>query len=69
MKNLSNFEAFKLNKVQMNAIAGGKRECHVTYSDALGGSFDVTINQDVSIAEAEKTLKAQHPDAAGVVCK
>lgn len=23
MKNLSSFEAFKLNKVQMNAIAGG----------------------------------------------
>lgn len=69
MNGLNKFEAFKLNKIQMNAIAGGKRECHVTYNDALGGSFEVTIDQDVSIADAEAALKAQHPDAAGVVCK
>ena len=69
MKFFSKFEAFKLNKVQMNAIAGGKRECHVTYSDDLGGSFDITFDQDVSIADAEATLKNQHPDAAGVVCR
>lgn len=69
MKDLNKFEAFKLNKVQMNAIAGGKRECHVTYNDALGGSFDVTIDQDVSIADAEAALKKQHPDSAAVVCR
>ena len=69
MKNLSSFEAFRLNKVQMGAVKGGSRKCHVTYNDALGGTFDVTIEQNVSIADAEKTLKAQHPDANAVVCK
>lgn len=64
MKNLSDFEVFKLNKVHMNAIVGGSRKCHVT-----GGSFNITIGQNVSIAEAEKTLKDQHPDANAVVCK
>lgn len=43
MKNLSSFEAFRLNKVQMGAVKGGSRKCHVTYNDALGGTFDVTI--------------------------
>ena len=69
MKNLSSFEAFRLNKVQMGAVKGGSRKCHVTYNDALGGTFDVTIEQNVSIADAEKTLRAQHPDANGQVCK
>ena len=69
MKNLSSFEAFKLNKVQMGAVKGGSRKCHVTYNDSLGGTFDVTIEQNVSIADAEKTLRAQHPDANGIVCK
>ena len=69
MRNLSSFEAFKLNKVQMGAVKGGSRKCHVTYNDALGGTFDVTIEQNVSIADAEKTLRAQHPDAKGIVWK
>jgi len=70
MKNLNHFEAFKLNKKQMNAIAGGRRECHVTYNDDLGGSFDIVIEQsDVSVAEAESVLKAQHPEATAVVCR
>ena len=43
MKNLSSFEAFRLNKVQMGAVKGGSRKCHVTYNDALGGTFDVTL--------------------------
>ena len=59
MKNLSSFEAFRLNKVQMGAVKGGSRKCHVTYNDALGGTFDVTIEQNVSIADAEKTLSHQ----------
>lgn len=53
----------------MGAVKGGSRKCHVTYNDALGGTFDVTIEQNVSIADAEKTLRAQHPDANGIVCK
>lgn len=69
MKNLNSFKAFELGKAQMNAIAGGKRECHVTYNDDLGGSFDITFDQNVSVADAEETLRDQHPDAAGVVCK
>lgn len=69
MKNLIDFETFKLNKSQMNAISGGKVQCRVTYNDALGGSFDITIEQNVKVSEAEKTLKDQHPDATAVVCR
>ena len=69
MKNLSSFEAFKLNKVQMGAVKVCVRNCHVKYNDALGGSFDITIEQNVSIAVADKTLQALHPDANAVVCK
>lgn len=42
MKNLSNFEAFRLNKNQMNAIAGGSIYCvdsftgkNITFSDGI----------------------------------
>ena len=69
MKNLIDFETFKLNKSQMNAISGGKVQCRVTYNDDLGGSFDITFEQNVSVGTAEATLKTQHPDATAVVCR
>lgn len=48
MKNLSNFEAFKLNKNQMNAIAGGIT-CYVDFGD---GQMPLTVNPDLTFAEA-----------------
>ena len=38
MKNLSNFEAFRLGKNQMAKVSGGVI-CQVYYSDGMGGSF------------------------------
>ena len=54
MKNLSNFEAFKMNKVQMNAISGGRIYC----SDGEGKQeavFDNVKMQDAQSA-AEKAF-------------
>ncbi|MCD8094225.1 MAG: hypothetical protein LUF01_15990 [Bacteroides sp.] len=51
MKNLSNFEAFKMNKVQMNAITGGGIYC----SDGEGKRDAVFHN--VTFAEAQSAAE------------
>lgn len=68
MKNLSSFEAFRLNKVQMGAVKGGSRKCHVTYNDALGGTFDVTIEQNVSMPTL-KNIKGPTPGCKALCAK
>lgn len=49
MKNLSNFEAFKLNKEQMNAIAGGTVSAK-EYCDKL---YATAINKELSEGEKQ----------------
>lgn len=51
MKNLSNFEAFKMNKVQMNAITGGSIYC----SDGEG-KRDAVFN-NVTLAQAQSAAE------------
>ena len=66
MKNFEDFEAFKLNKVQMNAIAGGTIYCYngsdasreayfenVTMEEAQAGS-EVAIGKDAVCEELIK---------------
>lgn len=48
MKNFEDFEAFKLNKVQMNAIAGGTIYCY----DSLGYSDKEAYFENVDMDEA-----------------
>ncbi len=60
MKNLSNFEAFRLGKSQMAKVSGGVT-CQVHYSDGMGGSF-VASYQTTDADAMEKELQKQHPD-------
>ena len=66
MKNFEDFEAFKLNKVQMNAIAGGTIYCYngseasreayfekVTMEEAQAGA-EVAIGKDAVCEELIK---------------
>lgn len=48
MKDFAKFEAFKLNKVQMNAIAGGIA-CYVDFGD---GEIELSVNSDLTFGEA-----------------
>ncbi len=71
MKNFSNFKAFKLNKVQMNAIAGGaKCSVHLTmYELTLDGQYPSSMTKD----EAYAAIHAKYDDLYGsgnviVVC-
>ena len=52
MGNLANFEAFKLNKVQMNAIAGGAH-CHVTIVNEDGSKTFVTADYPSGMSKDE----------------
>ena len=52
MKNLSNFEVFKPNKVQMNAIAGGAH-CHVTIVNEDGSKTCITANYPSEMGKNE----------------
>ncbi|MGP1536920.1 hypothetical protein EV202_1399 [Bacteroides heparinolyticus] len=64
MKNLNHFEAFKLNKKQMNAIAGGTLyHCVVFYADEYGGTYVRTIESDATLEEVEDAVSEQAPDA------
>lgn len=47
MKDFAKFEAFKLNKAQMNAIAGGSIYC----IDSMSGK-NVTFSDGISMDEA-----------------
>ena len=57
MKNFEDFEAFKLNKVQMNAIAGGTIYCYngsdASMEEAQAGA-EVAIGKDAVCEELIK---------------
>lgn len=53
MKNFEDFEAFKLNKVQMNAIAGGTIYCY-NGSDASKEAYF----ENLTMEEAQKGADA-----------
>lgn len=56
MKNLANFDAFKLTKGQMNAVAGGMRySC--TYDFGDGDTFTDIVNSEYSKVETEGYLE------------
>ncbi|RGN34310.1 hypothetical protein [Bacteroides oleiciplenus] len=56
MKTLKNFEAFKLNKVQMNAIAGGKI-CTVTIETEDGPmQIKAVVPNDMSNDDASAAI-------------
>lgn len=61
MKDLNQFEAFKLGKSQMARLSGGRVICQVYYSDGMGGSFARAYDTDDAEA-MEKALQEQHPD-------
>lgn len=71
MRNFSNFEAFKLNKNQMNAIAGGAK-CSVhllTDGITLDGTYPSGMTKD----EAYAAIHAKYDEIYGagnvvVVC-
>ena len=56
MKTLKNFEAFKFNKAQMNAIAGGAH-CHITIINEDGSAtyinapYPSTMSKDQAYQE------------------
>lgn len=62
MKNLSSFEAFKLNKVQMGAVKGGALyHCVVEYG--FGDFYVRVIESGQTLKEVEAEVAAQAPDA------
>lgn len=61
MKNLKNFEAFRLGKSQMAKVSGGVT-CQVYYSDGMGGSYADSYNTNDKKA-MKAALQKQHPDA------
>lgn len=65
MKNLSKFEAFKLDKVQMNAIAGGA-VCTVDFG---GGYVHTVANDKMKPEDAERALKDSYGSYATISCK
>lgn len=64
MKDFAKFEAFKLNKVQMNAIAGGAT-CTVDFGD--GYSHTVT-NDKMSAKEIKASLEKSYGEFATITC-
>ena len=55
MKNFEDFEAFKLNKVQMNAIAGGTIYCY-NGSDASREAYFEYVTMEEAQAGAEVAI-------------
>ena len=66
----ADLEKFKMNKLQMNNIVGGKREfdCHVSAAEFGGPSFDVKYEADDS-SDAEKALQKEYGDEYSIFCK
>lgn len=56
MKDFAKFEAFKLNKAQMNTIAGGIT-CFVDFGD---GRIALTVNPDLTLGEAVHAADAAY---------
>lgn len=66
MKNLSSFEAFKLNKVQMGAVKGGV-QCTIDFGD--GDILLTEVHPDLDAEAAEKALSDSYKGFASVSCK
>jgi|GEM_PF-1573694 len=66
MKNLDEFKAFRMNKAQMNAIAGGAH-CNVTLVDADGSSvsFNGEYPSGMSKDEAYGAIQAKYESIWG----
>lgn len=65
MKSMSNFEAFKMNKVQMNAIAGGVT-CTINFEE--GDPYILLeVYPGMSPSEAEDSLTASYKDCPGFI--
>ena len=65
----ANLEKFKMNKLQMNNIVGGKQEfiCHVSFAEIGGPSFDIKREADNSL-DAENALQDIYKDAS-IFCR
>ena len=63
MKNLSSFEAFKLNKVQMGVVKGGTLyHCMVEYG--FGDFYVRVVESEQTLKVVEAAVAAQAPDAS-----
>lgn len=60
MGNLANFEAFKLNKVQMNEVKGGVK-CTVDHGDGVVETYE---NKDLSLSEGLKAMNDAYGEVA-----
>lgn len=67
MEKRSEFEAFKLNKIQMNAIAGGVK-CLVGYDDGTLVNVN-SVTPGISPQEVYDKLQDVHPDAFMIDCR
>lgn len=59
MKNLSKFEAFKLDKIQMNAIAGGSIYCQNSWGDK-----NIVFSDNISMEEAQAAADSAFGETA-----
>lgn len=61
MKDFAKFEAFKLDKVQMNAVAGGATtyKCTTGYADGDRVERTVTVSDNYSQRDVERELTYQ----------
>lgn len=70
MKKASNFEAFKLNKVQMNAVTGGAGRDRVLCQiyDDQGFEDILTVPNGMSSEQAKKSLDHAYGGIFNVEC-
>lgn len=66
MKNLNRFEAFKLNKNQMNAVSGGKVICFI-HVDGETISVD-NVAPGIDPVQASKILQDTYQWADSISC-
>lgn len=59
MKNLIDFETFKLNKNQMNAIAGGSIYCQNSWGDK-----NIVFSDNISMEEAQAAADSAFGETA-----
>ncbi|WP_287641031.1 hypothetical protein [Bacteroides sp.] len=62
MRTIRDFEAFKLEKKQMNAIAGGKYTkiaCRLTFADGEEIFFS-DVHPDLSLEEAQNSFQGSY---------
>lgn len=67
---LNKFKNFKLDKAQMNAIAGGKYTkiaCRLTFNDGEELYF-TDVHPDLSLDEAQKSMQDAYGDYGEAEC-